>query len=114
MINLSIDGAAIETTKRLGIDREYVIKMNHKGMVLNVRGRTVWCTLTRCVKKERGDVVLIYRAGFLFREGLNENLKDILNACCFSPVTFQFPKLTKEIRKSTGMRKQLVDDIRLP
>ncbi len=78
MLNLSIDGAAIETTKMLKIGREYVFKVDHKGMLLKLRCRIVWCTLTRCVKNEPGDVIPIYRAGFMFADGENKQLKAML------------------------------------
>jgi len=84
VINLSMDGAAIETTKGLRIDREYVIRVDHRGTVFHVRGRTVWSTLKRCSKNGNGDVVPIYRAGFMFTDRLDEKLKNMLNEHCYS------------------------------
>ena len=33
ILNMSIDGAAIETSKRLDINREYTFKIKHKGAI---------------------------------------------------------------------------------
>lgn len=68
VINISVGGVAIETTKRLEINREYSLKINHKGNPLRLKCRVVWAVLTRAEKKESGDVIPVYKAGMEFKE----------------------------------------------
>ena len=67
VINISVCGVAIETTKRLEINREYSLKINYKGNPLRLKCRVVW-VLTQVEKKESGDVIPIYKAGMEFNE----------------------------------------------
>jgi hypothetical protein len=79
VLNISIEGAAIETTKRLDLNREYVLKIKHKDVVLNLRGRVIWALLTYREKKGSENIIPVYRAGVRFTDTLNEKTKLLLN-----------------------------------
>ncbi len=71
ILNISIDGAAIETTRRLELNREYTFKMQYNNTQLILRGRVVWAVLVS--KKGRAESFLPrYRAGIQFADTLSE------------------------------------------
>ena len=72
VLNISIDGAAIETSKRLELNREYTFKINHRGSCLNLRGRIVWATLISKMNKTTGTITPGYRVGIRFTDTLIE------------------------------------------
>lgn len=79
ILNISIDGAAIETTKWLDLNREYTLKFKYKDIVLNLRGRIVWAVLTSKEKKDSGEVIPVYRAGVRFTDALSEKTTMLIN-----------------------------------
>ena len=70
IINISAEGAAVETTKRLIINKEYNVKINHGGYALRVKGRIVWSLLTNIERKQSGDIIAVYKAGMKFQHPL--------------------------------------------
>ena len=70
IINISVDGVAIETTKKLERNKEYDLRINHGGNALRLKGRVIWAILTRIEKKESGDIIPVYKAGMKFHESL--------------------------------------------
>jgi hypothetical protein len=79
VLNLSIDGAAIETTKWLDLNREYTLKIKYKDVILNLRGRVVWAILTSKKKRGSDEVIPVYRAGVRFTDTLSEKTTMLIN-----------------------------------
>lgn len=81
ILNISMDGAAIETTKRLNINREYTFKFKYKNAVLNLRGLVVWSILTYRERERKGskEIIPVYRGGIRFTDILNEKTNLLLN-----------------------------------
>jgi hypothetical protein len=79
IINISIDGAAIETTKRLDVNREYRFKIDYKGTPLCVRGLVVWSQLIHSEKKESGELIPIYRAGVKFVDIMDKRANTLMS-----------------------------------
>ena len=79
ILNMSIDGAAIETAKRLDINREYTFKIKHKGSVVSFRGRVIWSLLTNKELRDQNKIVPVYRAGIRFTDTLNEKGTQLMN-----------------------------------
>lgn len=79
ILNMSMDGAAIETTKRLNINREYTFKFKYKNAVLNLRGLVVWSMLTYRERKGSKEIIPVYRGGIRFTDILNEKTTLLLN-----------------------------------
>ncbi|MEW6586961.1 MAG: PilZ domain-containing protein [Nitrospirota bacterium] len=77
ILNISLEGAAIETTRRLDLNREYSFKIGHKNAVVNLRGRVVWAVL---VSREAGPGRFrpIYRAGIQFTGALSDRARMLL------------------------------------
>lgn len=68
IINISVGGVAVETTKMLRINKEYNLKINYKGNLLRLRGFVVWAMRLCEEKKESGNIVPVYKAGMTFLE----------------------------------------------
>jgi len=79
ILNMSIDGAAIETAKRLDINREYTFKIKYKGSLVSFRGRVIWSLLTNKKLKDQDKMIPIYRAGIRFTDTLNEKGNQLMN-----------------------------------
>ena len=77
VINISVDGAAIETTNRLEVNGEYRFRIDYKGAPLHVTGFVTWSKLTRSEKRRSGELVPIYKAGVKFI-GIMDKKADIL------------------------------------
>lgn len=78
VLNISIDGAAIETERRLELNREYMFKILFKDTFLNLRGRVVWAVLVSKAKKGSKPGVPVYRVGIKFTETLSEKANILL------------------------------------
>lgn len=78
VINIGVDGAAIETTKRLDLNREYTFKFHIKDKTLNLRGRVVWAILISKEKKGSKALIPVYRAGIKFTETLSEKANQLI------------------------------------
>ncbi len=79
VLNISIDGAAIETPRRLEINREYTFKLKFGENLINLRGKVVWAFLISKVNKETGLVMPVYRAGIKFTDTLSEKAMMLQN-----------------------------------
>ncbi len=78
VLNLSIDGAAIETAKRLELNREYTFKIKYHDSFISLRGCVVWAILVSKVDKNNGAVTPVYRAGIRFTDTLSEKANMLL------------------------------------
>ncbi len=67
VLNISVEGAAIETTRRVELNREYVIRLRREGASCRVRAVIVWASLVSR-EREDGSLVPTYRAGIRFRD----------------------------------------------
>lgn len=78
-INVSISGGAIETARRVELNREYTLRIHCGDSVLHVRVLVVWAML---VSREEADrtIVPLYRAGVKFMQGSGE-MEDFIRSC---------------------------------
>jgi len=79
VLNISIDGAAIETTKRLELNREYTFKIRYKDVNLTLKGRVIWAILISKEKKDSKTSIPVYRSGVVFADTLSEKANMLLN-----------------------------------
>jgi Tfp pilus assembly protein PilZ len=66
VLNISLDGVSVETTRRLELKREYTFKVRYKDTSLDLKGRVVWAVLLSKEKKDTRAFVPVYRAGIRF------------------------------------------------
>jgi PilZ domain len=78
VLNISMNGAAIETAKRVELNREYTIRIHFHESSFHMRGLIVWAML---ISKEKNDktIVPLYRAGVKFMHVSNEKANLIRN-----------------------------------
>lgn len=79
ILNISMDGAAIATTQRLSIDREYSLKLNYKNSSLTIRGMIVWSVLSHSRTMINGEVVPVYKAGVRFTNVLTDEATNLIS-----------------------------------
>lgn len=78
ILNMSLDGMAVEANHMISVNKEYTIKANHKGEILNLKGKVVWSKLYKTIVSPAGEVVPIYRAGIKFEDVLSEKTLSLL------------------------------------
>jgi hypothetical protein len=78
ILNISMNGAAIETARRLEVNREYSFRITYKDVSLNIKGSVVWALLTSRSKKDAQSSVPVYRAGIKFTDVLSEKAEALL------------------------------------
>lgn len=78
ILNISIDGAAITTTQRLSLDREYALKLNYENSSLTLKGKIVWEVLSHSKTSKNGEVVPVYKAGVKFTNVLTEEATNLI------------------------------------
>lgn len=78
ILNISLDGAAIATTQRLTLDREYALKLKYEGSSLKLRGTIVWSVLSNSKTLKNGEVWPVYKAGLKFTTVLTDEATDLI------------------------------------
>lgn len=78
ILNISINGAAIETARRVELNREYTIRIHVHESSFHIRALIVWAML---ISKEKSDktIVPLYRAGVKFMHVPNDKANLIRN-----------------------------------
>jgi hypothetical protein len=76
VLNISIHGAAVETVRRVEMNREYTIRVQFHERSFQIRARVMWAML---VSKEMTDkrIVPLYRAGVKFIQVSDEQANHI-------------------------------------
>jgi hypothetical protein len=76
VLNISIDGMAIETEKRLELNRVYTFKFHDGDKILNLRGKVVWALLIS-KEDEEGTIKPVYKAGIRFLDTYTEKAAEL-------------------------------------
>jgi hypothetical protein len=78
VLNLSVDGMALETTSWLHVGKDYQLKIGSGDDCLDIVGRVVWCHLVGNRTRD-AETRPIYQAGVQFGEALSEQARRILS-----------------------------------
>ncbi len=78
ILNISVDGAAIATTQRLSLGREYVLNLHYENSTLKLTGKIVWELLSHSKTLKTGEVVPVYKAGVKFSNVMTEKAADLI------------------------------------
>jgi c-di-GMP-binding flagellar brake protein YcgR len=78
ILNLSVDGMALETHSWLSVGRKYSFKLRRdpEGDI-PLTGEVVWCNLVRTARDSRGETLPVYRAGVRFDDVLSETAREV-------------------------------------
>lgn len=78
ILNLSVDGMALETNSWLSVGRKYSFKLRRDGGEgILLLGEVVWCNLVRTTRDDRGETLPVYRAGIKFDDVLSETAREV-------------------------------------
>ncbi len=80
VIDISLGGIAIKADRRLNIGREYTVRLEEKGKIIDVKGVVVRSELSGIEERNKGEQVSIYKAGMLFTEGQAAKIEDFLKS----------------------------------
>ncbi|MCC6132590.1 MAG: PilZ domain-containing protein [Acidobacteria bacterium] len=78
VLNLSLAGAAVETTRQLKPGKAYTIRIGGGDGGMDLDGTVKWCHLTKTRRGENGELVTIYNAGLAFDGTLTEKSHRLL------------------------------------
>lgn len=78
ILNISMDGAAIATTQRLIMGKEYALKLHYENISLTIRGKIVWSMLSHSKTLKNGEVVPVYKAGVKFTNVLTDEATNLI------------------------------------
>lgn len=79
VLNLSVDGMALETPAWLHVGKEYRLKLGSGEELLDLEGTVVWCHLVGNRTRRDGSTGPLYQAGVRFGETLSDQARRILN-----------------------------------
>jgi len=79
VLNLSVDGMALETTSWLHVGKDYHLKVGSGDDYLDLAGRVVWCHLVGSRSRAGDGGGPVYQAGVHFGEALSEQARRILS-----------------------------------
>ncbi len=77
IVNISLEGVAVETNDYLQVGREYSLRLNRGDETLPLQGKIAWCSLVRTTKDEAEEVLPVYRAGIHFEQVMSDTAKRI-------------------------------------
>lgn len=68
VLNLSMSGIAVETTRQLKLGKVYSVKLGSETDFVDVEATVKWCHLVGTRKAPDGEMYSIYKAGLTFEE----------------------------------------------
>ncbi len=77
ILNLSLDGMALETGDYLQVGRSYSLKLTHEEEELSLTGCVVWCRMVGTERSESGDAAPVYSAGLQFENLLSGTAREV-------------------------------------
>lgn len=77
ILNMSLDGMALETSDYLQVGRSYSLRLTREGEELSLTGCVVWCRMVGTSRTEGGDAAPVYSAGLQFENLLSGTAREI-------------------------------------
>lgn len=77
ILNLSLDGVALETSDYLQIGRSYSLKLTQGDEELMLRGRIVWCQMVGTSRAGDGDTAPVYSVGVQFENLMSGTAREV-------------------------------------
>lgn len=77
ILDISMGGVLLKADRRLNIGRDYTMKFESKGKILNLQGTVVRSMLSESRKDETGEIVPIYTAGMHFINLSNKKMSEV-------------------------------------
>jgi hypothetical protein len=80
IIDVSLGGMSFEADRRLNMGKKYSLNIKSQGVLKTVKGIVVWCSLTKNIKNNKGDIVPIYKCGMKFMDIEPAEIKQIIDS----------------------------------
>ncbi len=77
ILNISVDGIAFRTTKRLQIGKTYLLKLPYGDGDIPIRGKVVWCNLSGTARTPEGDSAPVYTLGMRFEPHQEDRIQQL-------------------------------------
>ncbi len=77
ILDISVGGVSVSVDRRLNLESEYLLTMENKGKVINVKAMVVWSIITGSKVGPKGDIIPIYNAGMKFTQLNDQKIKEI-------------------------------------
>lgn len=77
ILNISLNGMAIESTRKLNVNKEFTLNIRNGRTLDRLTGNVVWCTLSRTARSKTNETVPIYKAGLKFHDILTDKGKSV-------------------------------------
>jgi len=107
VLNMSLTGAAIETTHYLKVGEMLTFKVHQGGQQLSMTGKVVWCRLISTRGTTSGDSEPTYSAGVNFADVFTAQAKALLGLIRGAN------RVTVETRVTGRFRLELADPVKL-
>lgn len=78
VLNLSLAGVAVETTRQLKPGKLYTIRIGGDSGAMDLDGTVKWCHLMKTRRGENGEPVTVYNAGLSFDDTLNQKSQKLI------------------------------------
>lgn len=80
IIDVSLGGMSFEADRRLNMGKKYSLNIKSQSVLTTVKGMVVWCSLTKNIKNNTGDIVPIYKCGIKFMDVEPTEIKQIIDS----------------------------------
>ncbi len=74
ILDISIGGACIKSTKPLKLGGKYLIKLESEGIIFPVICAVIWENLSGTLKNAKGKIIPFYKAGIEFKDISSDEL----------------------------------------
>jgi hypothetical protein len=78
IIDLSVGGIAIKSSRRLTVGKEYIIRLNARKHSLEVRGTVVWSRIAGNKEALFGQRIPVYVSALRLQEGSEDRVTDFI------------------------------------
>lgn len=79
VLNISINGIALRSKRRLEIGREYTLKLEYKDKTVSMTGVVVWSVLSELHRDRNAENVPFYKVGMRFSDVVSSKMAILLD-----------------------------------
>ncbi len=107
ILNISVGGALFQTNKRLNMGRNYLLRLENSGKVVNVQGTIVYSTLSGTLKHNK-ELIPVYTSGMQFRNLSDEKMNELADFIQEHVIQYQNKECQSidqlKVKKRSGLR----------
>ncbi len=106
LLDISLGGACIKSSKSLNIGGNYLIKLQNENIIIPIKCTVVWEKLSGSLYNDGGDFIPMYTAGLKFKDVSIERLEDLKDFIG----RFDYPEEKKisDEKRLSGLRFKII------